>query len=375
MKKTEIAQDEERNFSKLSECHFSPTKPFISVEYFPPKTENGLQSLYRKIERIRTLNPLFIDITWGAGGSTSDLTLDLTLHCKEKVNIRPNMHLTCTNMDEEKIKRALTTCRENGIRNILALRGDPPTVKNEEKVKETFSCALDLVDFIQKEHEDFFHISVAGYPEGHPDAIEKVLDYESLSESEKKRCSKNVDTVRANSCSSDTTKSNTTRSNALTGETTYFVCRDVSYENEIRYLKKKVDAGATMIFTQIFFDASLFIDFVLACRRHEIFVPIIPGILCIHSIDGFFRMTNFCKSMVPEHLLQKLHHIKTSNEQNSNNSAPEKSMSDQVIDFGIEWGTSLCQELLDFGVDGLHFYSLNQETVLLEILKRLSLPQ
>jgi methylenetetrahydrofolate reductase (NADPH) len=361
MKKTDIVQDEDSDFSKLSECHFSPTKPFISVEYFPPKTENGLQSLYKKLQRIRKLNPLFIDITWGAGGSTSDLSMDLTLHCKQKVNIRPNMHLTCTNMDEEKIKDTLTTCKKNGIRNILALRGDPPIVnKNKDNVKETFSCALDLIDFIQKEHEDFFHISVAGYPEGHPDAIEKVLDYESLSESEKKRCSKNVDTVR---------------SNALTSETTYFVCRDVSYENEIRYLKKKVDAGATMIFTQIFFDASLFIDFVLACRRHEIFVPIIPGILCIHSIDSFFRMTNFCKSMVPEHLLQKLHHIKTSNEQNSNSSASEKSMSDQVIEFGIEWGTSLCQELLDFGVDGLHFYSLNQETVIFEILKRLSFPQ
>ena len=229
MKKTDIVQDEDSDFSKLSECHFSPTKPFISVEYFPPKTENGLQSLYKKLQRIRKLNPLFIDITWGAGGSTSDLSMDLTLHCKQKVNIRPNMHLTCTNMDEEKIKDTLTTCKKNGIRNILALRGDPPIVnKNKDNVKETFSCALDLIDFIQKEHEDFFHISVAGYPEGHPDAIEKVLDYESLSESEKKRCSKNVDTVR---------------SNALTSETTYFVCRDVSYENEIRYLKKKSRCG------------------------------------------------------------------------------------------------------------------------------------
>ena len=215
-----LKQHEDSKFSKLSDCDLTSTKPFISVEYFPPKTKNGLESLYRKFEQIKKFNPLFFDITWGAGGTTSDLTLDLTLYCKEKVEIRANMHLTCTNMDLKKIKDALNKCKTHGIRNILALRGDPPIKKSEGQGKDPFSCALDLVHFMRKEYQDFFHISVAGYPEGHPDTIEKVFDYESLSDSEKKRCSKQKDDN--------------------TGKTFYLVCKDASYDEEIRYLKKKL---------------------------------------------------------------------------------------------------------------------------------------
>ena len=342
MKKSNQIFQEEKHFSKLSECDFDLTKPFISVEYFPPKTEAGLQSLYHKIERIKNFRPLFVDITWGAGGSTSDLTLDLTLYCKEKVQIRPNMHLTCTNMNLEKIKDALNKCKAHGIRNILALRGDPP-IEPEKVNEDSFSCALDLVHYMHNEHEDFFHISVAAYPEGHPDTIEKVFHYDSLSESEKRRCSKKRDSE--------------------TGKIYYLVCRDESYKDEILYLKKKIDAGAKMIFTQMFFDVNLFIDFVSACRKEGIFVPIIPGILCFHSVEGFFRMVNFCKSRIPEKLLQSINRI---NEEEN----PDTKKS-RVVNFGIEWGSSMCKQLLDYGIEGLHFYSLNQETVLLEILKNL----
>jgi methylenetetrahydrofolate reductase (NADPH) len=112
------------------------------------------------------VHPLFADFTWGAGGSTAELTLDLTLEAKHTHGLVPNMHLTCTNMQLEKIEGALRTCKERGIRNIVALRGDPPAGEDKWTVSEGgFSCARDLVQYIRQHYGDHFCISVAGYPE------------------------------------------------------------------------------------------------------------------------------------------------------------------------------------------------------------------
>jgi methylenetetrahydrofolate reductase (NADPH) len=115
---------------------------------------------------LQTLNPLFTDFTWGAGGSTADLTLDLTIAAKEEYGFVPNMHLTCTNMPVDKLDTALATCKAHGIRNIVALRGDPPAGSDQWEASEGgFSCALDLVRYIRAQHGDYFGIAVAGYPE------------------------------------------------------------------------------------------------------------------------------------------------------------------------------------------------------------------
>ena len=169
------------------------------------------------------VNPLFTDVTWGAGGSTADLSMQIALQAHNTGHVG-NLHMTCTNMADEKdpkvaIKEALTTAKEGGIRNIVALRGDPPAGQDEWKAAEGgFTCALDLVEFMKAEFADDFGIAVAGYPEGHPNAISEIEDPSALTESEKKR------------------------SSCFDGKT--YACKDEDYKKEMDYLKKKCDAGA-----------------------------------------------------------------------------------------------------------------------------------
>lgn len=176
------------------------------------------------------LSPAFSDITWGAGGSTADLSLDLALQMHNTGHVA-NLHMTCTNLTgkegeeqadpKKSILDALTTARDGGIRNIVALRGDPPAGESEWKATEGgFSCALDLVKFIREHFGQEMGISVAGYPEGHPNAITEVSDPSNLTDKEKGRCS------------------------TFDGKT--FCCLDADYKKEMDYLKSKIDAGAGM---------------------------------------------------------------------------------------------------------------------------------
>jgi methylenetetrahydrofolate reductase (NADPH) len=176
------------------------------------------------MDRMRdTLHPLFTDMTWGAGGSTADLSLDLALYARRTGHVS-NMHLTCTNIAGEAdprgaILRALKAAYDGGIRNIVALRGDPPAGQEEWTATEGgFSCALDLVKFIREQYGSEFGISVAGYPEGHPNAISEIDDVATLSETERARAS------------------------CFDGKT--YCCLDADYAKEMDYLKEKVDAGA-----------------------------------------------------------------------------------------------------------------------------------
>jgi methylenetetrahydrofolate reductase (NADPH) len=171
-----------------------------------------------------TLQPAFTDVTWGAGGSTADLSLQLALYAHQTGHCS-NMHLTCTNIQhftgdpKQSVQEALQAAFDGGIRNLVALRGDPPAGENEWKITEGgFSCALDLVVFIREKFGNAFGISVAGYPEGHPNAISEVADPTTLSATEKLRAS------------------------CFDGIT--YCCLDADYAKEMDYLKKKIDAGA-----------------------------------------------------------------------------------------------------------------------------------
>jgi methylenetetrahydrofolate reductase (NADPH) len=173
----------------------------------------------------KNMNPLFTDMTWGAGGSTADLSMKLALGMRKSGHVA-NLHLTCTNMEKDGdpvkgVHDALQQAHEGGIRNIVALRGDPPAGQEEWTATEGgFKCALDLVKYIRANYGQDFGVAVAGYPEGHPNAIMEVKDEEisTLSETENGRCS------------------------VLDGKT--FVCKDEDYKKELAYLKEKVDAGA-----------------------------------------------------------------------------------------------------------------------------------
>lgn len=310
-------------------------KPFVSIEFFPPKTEAGLTSLSSVIAKLKTKSPIFADYTWGAGGSTSDLTVQLCLDAKEKHGLNPNMHLTCTNMDLAKVDTALAQCKEAGITNILALRGDPPAGQDKwEATEGGLTCALDLVRYIKKHHDEYFSISVAGYPEGHPEAMSKVDSMDELTPSEKERC--NV------------------IKNDETGEVTINVCKDAQYQTELEYLKAKCDAGASFIVTQMVFDADVYRHFVLACRNIGITVPIVPGIMCINGYGGFKRMTSFCKSRVPEDTMRRLEAVKDDDK--------------ACKALGITLGAELCNTLLAYNTPGLHFYTLNLANTTMAII-------
>lgn len=188
------------------------------------------------MERMKTnVSPMFTDITWGAGGSTAGLSMDLAIHM-QNTGHTANLHMTCTNIKDSEnpvadIQQALQTALDNGITNIVALRGDPPAGETEWKAAENgFSCALDLVKFMRSTFGDAFGISVAGYPEGHPNAISLVEDVSTLTATELARSSTDDD-----------------------GK--IYTCLDADYKTEIEYLKEKIDAGAGM-FTGVLFNVS-----------------------------------------------------------------------------------------------------------------------
>ncbi|KAK4387854.1 putative methylenetetrahydrofolate reductase [Sesamum angolense] len=287
----------------------------FSFEFFPPKTEDGVDNLFERMERMVAHNPTFCDITWGAGGSTADLTLEIANRMQNMVCVETMMHLTCTNMPVEKIDHALETIKSNGIQNVLALRGDPPHGQDKfVQVEGGFACALDLVrqTYAFQIYGDYFGITVAGYPEGHPDVIQDGG-----------------------------------------------VAPPEAYENDLAYLKKKVDAGADLIVTQLFYDTDIFLKFVNDCRQIGITCPIVPGIMPINNFKGFLRMTGFCKTKIPPEIMAALEAIKDNEE--------------AVRAYGIHLGTEMCKKIMASGIRTLHLYTLNMEKSALAILMNLGL--
>mmetsp|Transcript_149200 Transcript_149200/g.212069 ORF Transcript_149200/g.212069 Transcript_149200/m.212069 type:complete len:369 (+) Transcript_149200:84-1190(+) len=314
-------------------------KPWVAFEYYPPRTEAGTENLIARFHKMNKQGPAYGDMTWGAGGSTSDLTLELCTKMLHDVGMEPNMHLTCTNMEVSKIDNALEGAKRASIRNIVALRGDPPVGQDKwEATEGGFECALDLVKYIRQHHGDYFCVSVAGYPEGHPNVILPVEDESKLTESELTRVVRNDDGV--------------------------FVCSDADYEKEMKYLKSKVDAGADFIITQMFFESKLFSKFVVDCRAYGINVPIMPGIMLIQSYGGFKRMTSLCKSRVPAELMAAIDGIPN---------VSKEEHAKLVKEFGIKQGAKICKELIEDGHYGLHLYCLNLEQVTYGVMEDLGL--
>jgi len=281
------------------------TCPYFSLEFFPPKTEAGLDNLLLRIDRMsHKIDPIFIDVTWGAGGSTSARSLSLACDSQRYLGIDVLLHLTCTNMKRSQIKNVLNQAKTNGIQNIFVLRGDPPMGGRwkdiEELPNQELKRAIDLVKLIRELHGDYFCIGVAGHPEGHP-----------LSKSE---------------------------------------------DEELFHLKQKIDVGADFIITQFFYDANIFIDYVRKCRKVGISCPIIPGIMPIQSYSTFTRMTDFCDIQVPQHVLDLLLPVKDDDEAVKEIGCEiAKNICDQILN------------TMDLDVDGVHFYTLNLERSVLSI--------
>ncbi|KAJ7224277.1 methylenetetrahydrofolate reductase-domain-containing protein [Mycena pura] len=235
-------------------------KVWWSFEYFPPRTAQGLQNLLDRIERMRALGPEFIDITWNAGGRTSDLTAEMVKTCQGLIGLETCMHLTCTNMPASKVDIALREAKVSGCRNVLALRGDPPAGKEEwEAVEGGYVHGVDLVKHIRRDYGDYFDIAVAGFPQ-----------HQLLPPEERDR--------------------------------------------EMQWLKEKVDAGVDFIFTQMFYDVEIFVAWVHAVRAAGIKIPIVPGIAPIQNWNGFMRATSLAKIIIPPAFLHALEPHKNDDE-------------------------------------------------------------
>lgn len=291
---------------KLQQAHSpGPSKPTYSFEFFVPKTSQGVQNLYDRMDRMYDLGPQFIDITWNAGGRASNLTVEMVSTAQASIGLETCMHLTCTGMPKSMVENALKDAYQAGCQNILALRGDPPVGSEEEgwkPVEGGFSYAKDLVKYIKANYGDYFDIGVAAYPEGHPE--------------------------------------------------------EADVDKLITYLKEKVDAGATFIITQMFYDVDKFLVWVDKCRAAGIDVPIIPGIMPISTYSSFMRRAKWCQINIPEHFLEVLDPI---------------SGDDALVrEKGTELVAGMCQKMLDSGkIKHLHFYTMNLEKATVMVLDEL----
>jgi methylenetetrahydrofolate reductase (NADPH) len=270
----------------------------LSIEFWPPKTDPGEENLFREVERLRALNPDFCSMTYGAGGSTRDRTVDLVCRIERETTLDMMCHLTVVGQSRAEVRGVLRRLRDNDVHNIIALGGDPPPGMDWQAHEDGFHYAHELVN--EAMADEWFSVAVAGFPEVHP--------------------------------------------------------RAQSRESDLRYLKAKVDAGACVVITQLFYDNEDFYRFVEDARRIGIAVPIVPGMLPIRSAAQIRRFTSMCGARIPAKL---------------------DTLLDKVVDddaaavaLGIDYATEQCEQLLAFGVPGFHFYSLNKADALLEIHRR-----
>ena len=224
-------------------------RPSISFEFFPPKTEAGFTQLYQAIDELHPLHPSYVSVTYGAGGSTRSKTVQLVERIQNELKIRAMAHLTCVGHTAAEIGQILDDLWNAGIRNVLALRGDPPAGQTQFVATEGgFAYANELVAFVKSRHD--FCVGVAGYPEGHPQCLNRTRDLENL--------------------------------------------------------KKKVDAGGCFVITQLFFDNAEFYRFRDQARAMGITVPIVAGIMPVLNVGQIKRFISMCGAKIPHPLLLKL---------------------------------------------------------------------
>ena len=272
------------------------------------------------------LRPLFVTVTWGAGGCTSSRSLELAEICQRQLGLTTCLHLTCTNMKRRLVDQALEEAKVLGVRNILALRGDAPRteeyreengVEVEEDSNEEFTWAIDLVRYIRRKHGDYFCIGVAGYPEGHSD-----------------------------------------QSHAL----------DQDLAKDIPHLIDKTKAGADFIMTQLFYDVDTYLKFEKLLRGHESGVfksmPIIPGLMPIQNYTTLQRTAKLSHAKLPPQLLERLEPVRGDDE-------AVKSVGVDAVSEIVE----RIKEVKSTGPRGFHFFTLNLEKVVTEILDRCHLVQ
>ncbi|MCI0745420.1 MAG: methylenetetrahydrofolate reductase [NAD(P)H] [Verrucomicrobia subdivision 3 bacterium] len=281
------------------------TRPVISFEFFPPKTEEGNRALLEKtIPALLRLRPDYCSVTYGAGGSTREKTLGIVDRIQREHGLTAMAHLTCVNATKEQLREVIDQARGLGIRNILALRGDPPGgTGGFMRTAGGFEFSYELVQFLRE--LGGFSIGTAGFPEGHMACTEgKYIDWQRL--------------------------------------------------------KFKIDQGADFVLTQLFFDNADFFEFRdYMTKKLGVTAPIYPGVLPILSAGQIKRFTTMCGAKMPVPLVERLNQMAADDE--------------AATQYGIEYATRQCEELLRGGAPGIHFYTLNKARSTTEVIKNLGL--
>jgi len=275
-------------------------KPLFSFEFFPPKNEAASAQLLETIAQLKDLKPDFVSVTYGAGGSTRSQTLDLVTHIKRDTGIEAMAHLTCVGHSKAEIRGVLEDLAKAGVDNVLALRGDPP--KGETTFRphpDGFHYANELAAEIARIGR--FCVGVAGYPEKHIEAPNLDVDLVNL--------------------------------------------------------KRKVDAGASFVTTQLFFHNGHYFEFVSRARALGIRVPIVPGIMPITNVAQIQRFASMCGATLPASLVEEL--------------LPVQNDLEAVARIGIRHALAQCRELIARGAPGVHFYTLNRSRATREVLQGL----
>jgi methylenetetrahydrofolate reductase (NADPH) len=281
-------------------------RPTFSFEFFPPKTDAGFEELFVTVARLQELQPSFVSVTYGAGGSTRERTHDLVARIQKETSLTAVAHLTSVCHTRDELAAILDRYAAAGVENVLALGGDPPRDRaSYDRSRDAFRYAAELVGFIRARPNvpdpRGFGVGVAGFPEGHPATPNRL--------------------------------------------------------KELDYLKQKVDAGADYVCTQLFFDNRDFYDFRDRCALARITVPIVAGIMPITSRAGMQRMAELALgARIPANLLRAVGRC-------ADDAA--------VARVGIHWATEQCRDLLDHGVAGIHFYTLNKSDATRQIYENL----
>lgn len=276
------------------------TKPVVSFEIFPPKRDYPIETIYETIDALKDLSPEFISVTYGAGGSSRERTVEIASSIENKYGIKALAHLTCITSTKEEINVILNELKLQHINNILALRGDFPNDENFDPQKLPFKFAKDLIQHIS--HFGGFCIGGAAYPEGHIDCPDKLLN--------------------------------------------------------LKYLKEKVDVGLDFLTTQLFLNNEFFYKFFDDTKKLNINIPILAGIMPVLNAKQIERIVSLCGVSIPDNLLKIMQ--KYYNDPDSMKQA------------GIDYATKQIIELLSWGVDGVHLYTMNRPDITRTIMNNIS---
>lgn len=282
----------------------STKPPTLSCEFFPPRTEAGIEKLLTTQQTLDdTFQPAYYSVTFGAGGSTRDSTMEIVSQlAKKDINVAP--HISCIGSSKQQLAELLTNYKDMGIDHLVTLRGDRQ--KDGEAEGGTASelhYASELVAFIREQTADHFYLEVAAYPEYHPESSSPQSDFE--------------------------------------------------------HFKTKVNAGADAAITQYFYNIDAYFRFIDKCLADGITIPVIPGIMPITNYESLIRFSDACGAEIPRWIRKQLEAYGDD--------------IDSLRDFGVDVVSSMCNRLLEHGVPGLHFYTLNQTTATINIWKNLSL--